>query len=99
MAQSKHTSGPWSQYHDDPLVIVDTKGSSLGEMVPGDPYISHDEALAKARLTAAAPELLAALKDCAVQIAQTRNRRLTADEQAALDAARVAIAKAEGGAT
>ena len=39
-------------------------------------------------------DLLAALKECALEIAQTRNRKLTAGEQSALDAARAAIAKA-----
>ena len=51
---------------------------------------------ANARLIAAAPDMLAALKECALEIAQTRNRKLTANEQTALDAARAAIAKAEG---
>lgn len=44
------TPVPWAQYDGDPLVIVDDKGSSLGEMVPGDPYIDHDTALANAAL-------------------------------------------------
>ena len=60
--EAQHTPGPWSQYRDHPLVIVDDKGASLGEMLPGDPYISYEAALANARLVAAAPELLAALK-------------------------------------
>lgn len=45
---SEHTPTPWSLYEHDPLVIVDDKGSSLGEMVPGDPYISPATALANA---------------------------------------------------
>ena len=45
---------------------------------------------------AAAPDVLAALKVCALEIAQIHNRKLTIGEQIALDAARAAIAKAEG---
>ena len=55
--EAQHTPGPWSQYRDHPLVIVDDKGASLGEMLPGDPYISYEAALANARLVAAAPEM------------------------------------------
>lgn len=43
-----HTPEPWAIYKGDALVIVDEKGSSLGEMVPGDPYIKHAEAVANA---------------------------------------------------
>ena len=63
MSAVKHTPGPWSQYRDDPLVIVNAAGSSLGEASAGDPYISADEQLANARMFAAAPELLEALRD------------------------------------
>lgn len=51
---TKHTPTPWALYEHDPLIIVDEKGSSLGEMVPGDPYISRTEALANAALVVAA---------------------------------------------
>jgi hypothetical protein len=54
----------------------------------------EQESYANAHLIAAAPDLLSALKECALQIAQTHNRKLTMDEQIALDAARAAIAKA-----
>lgn len=40
-------------------------------------------------------ELLAALKECALQIAQNHGRKLTFDEQNALAWARDVIAKAE----
>ncbi|MDB5618544.1 hypothetical protein [Tardiphaga sp.] len=51
-----------------------------------------------ARLFANAPGILAALKECALQIAQTRNRSLTASEQSALDNARTVITAVEGAA-
>lgn len=60
--RASFTAGPWSQYHDDPLVIVNANGSSLGEASAGDPFISYSEQLANARLIAAAPDLLAALE-------------------------------------
>ena len=44
----------------------------------------------------AAPGVLAALKECALQLAQIHNRRLTPGEQSALDNARAAINAAEG---
>jgi hypothetical protein len=49
-----------------------------------------------ARLFVAAPAMLAALEECALQIAQTRNRLLTAGERAALDNAQSVIAAARG---
>lgn len=55
----KHTPGEWFVYEHDPLVIVNSDGSSLGEMRPGDPFISLREALANARVAAAATRLLA----------------------------------------
>jgi hypothetical protein len=58
-----------------------------------------DNPEAYAALFAAALDLLSALKECALEIAQIRNRRLTWGEQVALDAARDAIAKAEGRST
>ncbi len=45
-------------------------------------------------LVAAYGDLVSALKECALQIAQNHKRRLTLDEQAALDNARIIIAKA-----
>lgn len=59
--------------------------------------VLHETGLTPRQLAEQRGELLAALKDCAVQIAQTHNRNLTANEQAALDAARAAIAKATDG--
>lgn len=61
MAEGKYTKGSWSVYKDDPLIIVNEEGSSLGEMSAGDPYISHEEMVANAQMAAAAPDLLEAL--------------------------------------
>lgn len=64
----------------------------------GYPHVdSLAEFKANADLIAAAPDLLEALRDITVQLAQCAcSRKLTADEEIALDAARAAIAKAEG---
>lgn len=56
---SLHTPGPLHQDEHNPLVIVNSDGSSLGEASAGDPFIGHEEQLANARLWAAAPDLLA----------------------------------------
>lgn len=56
----KHTPGPWSY---DSIVIMVADGSSIGEMSPGVPGMSRDEAEANARLAAAAPDMLAALRE------------------------------------
>lgn len=62
MSDSKHTPGPWAQYAQNALIIVGKDGASLGDMTPGDPYISNEEALSNAKLVVCAPDLLAALK-------------------------------------
>ena len=59
----EHTKGPWETYDLDPTVIINSEGSSLGDMTPGDPFITGVEAFANARLAAAAPDLLEALEE------------------------------------
>lgn len=61
MSAQQHTPGPWAQYADDPLVIVNAEGSSLGEASAGDPFITYAEQLANARMFATAPDLRNAL--------------------------------------
>lgn len=93
MAEAKHTPGPWDYAlhtvegvqtfnamvtrDDAPLCLV------IADMVEGTP----EEQNANARLMAAAPDLLAALK-AVVAVADRRTVEF--------DAARAAIAKAEG---
>ncbi len=62
MTERKRTPGPWSQYEQDALIIVDKDGASLGDMTPGDPYISNEEALGNALLVVAAPDLVVVAK-------------------------------------
>ena len=54
---------------------------------------AHHDAVVR-HLEGLQAELLSSLKECALQIAQNHGRKLTADEQTALDNARIVIAKA-----
>lgn len=92
-----HTPGPWFQYADSPLVIVNAAGSSLGEASAGDPFIPMSQQLANARLFAASTELLAALQDV-LRIATAASVGVSGN-QPRLERARAAIAKASGAAT
>ena len=71
-------------------MIVNAAGSSLGEAVPGDPYIDHREALANAWLWAAAPDLYLALERLLEWFHEEDGARDLCD------AARAALAKARG---
>ena len=91
--ETKHTPGPWTVRDHGGYIEVET---------PDEPTVAHfgslsfdgadhDWALANARLIAAAPELLAALK------AMADRAEWYGDEDAdSLCGARAAIAKAEG---
>lgn len=89
---SKHTPGPWrscergdySDYHGASVVIVSPVADMRVAVVH---HHGTSEADANASLIAAAPELLAALKE----VVRISNRN-----HAAWDKARAAIAKAEG---
>lgn len=103
---SEHTNGPW-HYEDDgtQFTIYATNKRVLGteEGLVGCVYINtirpDREAQANARLIAAAPKLLKALKllksDCKMALSSNWNR---SDEGfvAMLEVAEAAIAKAEG---
>jgi hypothetical protein len=87
----KHTPGPWAiglESDDDRFQVI----ASTGEHIC---YVELDPVGSNARLIAAAPDLLAALK-WAVDCSDMNLDDLDLDTCAALDAARAAIAKAEG---
>lgn len=84
-----HDGSFWSQDYSP-------KSDEDGYYLPDDQMDCHADRVLVACLIAAAPELLDALKDCALEIAQIHNRKLTRNEQMALDNARAVIAKAEG---
>jgi hypothetical protein len=98
---SKHTPGPWGFDPDNwgqsfkagwGILALDEDGCALRPAyihVERNGYDHHEEAEANARLIAAAPELLEALK--AKLAARVHNERVKADEMA-----RAAIAKATG---
>ena len=59
--QAKHTPGPWAALMQDPPTIADRRGCRVATScaLPGQ---SAEEQEANARLIAAAPDLLAALR-------------------------------------
>jgi hypothetical protein len=86
----KHTPGPWKATADPYSdVVVDAAGVELCVMVGSGPQADN------ARLIAAAPELLEALRDLVQLEADGRAESESAIEY--WERARAAIAKAEGG--
>jgi hypothetical protein len=89
---SKHTPGPWKADDKGKAVFIPLRAhhcEQLGIQVGFVSWEDDKESLANARLIAAAPELLEALK----RIADPRNVHFAGDAQVV---ARAAIAKAEG---
>lgn len=100
--EAKHTPGPWFVDWLDDMNgwVLDASGNYLAEIVTEDDEercVSAEEQQANARLMAAAPELLAALRGL-VDLLDERNEGLkTRDEiEFNVQCAREAIAKAEG---
>lgn len=67
MSAAKHTPGPWQVHHGNPLQVCDADGERRGCAPIANAWTPTSqitgEAVANARLVAAAPELLAALKE------------------------------------
>jgi hypothetical protein len=87
---SKHTPGPWGTYDTAAYGIHICKGGIAGQHIASaQRYVglTQDETVANARLIAAAPEMLAALREL-----------LERCDFEAQEMARAAIGKAEGGA-
>jgi hypothetical protein len=92
---SGHTPGPWRVINDG--VIGVQMGRWGGFALPDSGTHDQDTALANARLIAAAPELLAALKMLAYDYALMCGDGMTdATQPKVLADATAAIAKAEG---
>lgn len=88
-----HTPGPWSIDKEERWVIHEPEGKS-GTLVVPEIYLDDDEAIANARLIAAAPDLLEALESAQMAImGYTHQNAVTL---AALFKANAAIAKAKG---
>ena len=102
MSKQKHTPGPWRWWIDDignEIFLIDSqKDSILGPTFEingktGSVALRCDVTRANARLIAAAPELLDALKALlGLTLSDNGNQSAAAVE----DMARAAIAKAEG---
>lgn len=93
---SKHTQGPWRVLQGHIVETVCDEAMWVAQLGVDD-RITMSETFANARLIAAAPELLAACKACAAVLGGMDTLRHIAPEFSALDLARAAIAKAEGG--
>ena len=89
----QHTPGPWT--FDNGIEFICTDTSLHGEWAVAKINIVRAEAKANARLIAAAPELLDALKLMRDAFLDTEGSHGTL-EQTATDAADAAIAKATG---
>jgi hypothetical protein len=90
----KHTSGPWhlGRRAGNPA-IYSQDGTEIAEILQG----LTPEWRENARLIAAAPDLLAALRDC-LPIVDAMRRKTGGEGDTAAMNARAAIAKAERGA-
>lgn len=97
---SKHTPGPWCLSDESPMIIEDKHKVIVGSAstYPHSGYFpSENEAKANARLIAAAPDLLEALKSIAEFWNRDHNEKaLIGACWHAVETAEAAIAKAEG---
>ena len=92
---TKHTPGPWHVGKGSKCVVYDAEGWAVADAVTC--HNRHNAIDANARLIAAAPDLLDALRRlCAVAVWDEDTDR--AEFDAAISGADAAIAKAEGGA-
>jgi hypothetical protein len=91
MSNTKHTPGPWMVDRPGTLFHIRTMDEINGTVATCDPCdFATQEQLANARLIAAAPELLEALRELVESVA------ISDPGVYDLDAARAAIAKATG---
>jgi hypothetical protein len=102
---SKHTPGPWLQEPGDTVICIRATAECESYRIAdvgGMPYWKRftETDVANASLIAAAPDLLAALNECASYIISPLRMTGDTDEAARraaiFERARAAIAKAEG---
>ena len=96
---SEHTPGPWfapERTHGTIYVEARLRGTLLQEVAACGPTEHHSQQAANARLIAAAPELLAALRDLEAMAERYRPPGYPVPE--AQKKARAVIAKATGAA-
>jgi hypothetical protein len=98
MTTTQHTPGPWSQGEDNPLNIYGNH-ASVANVHGTHPTgaSTEEEAIANARLIAAAPLMLAALRTALEAIGDTYAARDSDDDgESVRDIIADAIAKATG---
>ena len=88
---SKHTPGPWAQAMYSPADVVTGEDKIIATARGGLNGITRDEAVANARLIAAAPDLLEALKLADAMLSGANMNASVVEKKV-----RAAIAKAEG---
>lgn len=98
--EATHTPGPWDVDEGDlSIYALDERGGTIPLFQPHEDcdgeMMTFAEALDNARLAAAAPDLLEALKALQLQALQSPDLIRTEWGCEALDSARTAIAKAE----
>jgi len=106
MSRATHTPGPWAverPYGEPGMYVAAPSSALVCKLYPVDGRYVADQlesVEANARLIAAAPELLAALRGlfehCAMVHKQWGEGSNAREAEAAEDAARAALAKAEG---
>ena len=98
--KTQHTPGPWAA---DKYGVI-TGGEYLCTTIAETPVVAwrsagqkkqSDQAMSNSRLIAAAPDLLAALKDCYAELNQLAFLQGDKLAKITLDKARAAISKAE----
>jgi hypothetical protein len=97
-AKAQHTPGPWENHKwNCEEHQISAKGGTIALVSHSHTLVSEAEADANARLIAAAPDLLAALRDV---LAHTGMEIITEEDQirwtSVLEDAKAAIAAAEG---
>jgi hypothetical protein len=92
---SKHTPGPW-QVHGSHIYTADPERALLAQVFNSGSKASDYPLQANARLIAAAPELLEALKECLPYVGQTLANTGSMDAYYTEAKACAAIAKATG---
>ena len=97
MIDTKHTPGPWEvDQIDQSTIQIKAAGVIVAEVCSGSTFTRlSDEQQANARLIAAAPELLASLRE-ALKVVDAYRRVSGGDGDITAMNARAAIAKATG---
>lgn len=103
MTRTPHTQGPWEAFEIlDGIAIRDCRNATIAccdYSTEGDePELSEAETEANARLIKAAPELLVALRQCDMALADLETARRKGYIAHAIRMTRAALGKAEGGA-